>query len=114
MYCIDDEGVIIEGVDVVKKNNDWELVMVDDKFFYIGDFGNNVGKCRKLVIYKVSWDDLFSEVCLIFMYDNYELKKNELYVYDFDVEVMVVCYDKLVLFLKSWFIKILWVYYLNK
>ncbi len=114
LYRIDDEGVIIEGVDVAKKNNDWESVTADDKFFYIGDFGNNAGKRRKLVIHKVSRDDLSSEARLTFTYDNYEPKKNELYAHDFDAEAMVARHDKLVLFSKSWLTKTLRVYHLNK
>ncbi|MCP4233117.1 MAG: hypothetical protein GY770_05945, partial [Aestuariibacter sp.] len=114
LYRIDDEGVVIEGVDVAKKNNDWESVTADNKFFYIGDFGNNAGKRRKLVIHKVSRDDLSSEARLTFTYDNYEPKKNELYAHDFDAEAMVARHDKLVLFSKSWLTKTLRVYHLNK
>ncbi len=114
LYQINGEGVIVESVDVAKKNNDWESVTADENYFYIGDFGNNAGKRRKLVIHKIHREDLSSEARLTFTYDNYEPKKNELYAHDFDAEAMVARDDKLVLFSKSWLTKTLRVYHLDK
>lgn len=34
-------------------NIDWEDITQDDKFIYIGDFGNNFGNRKDLVIYKI-------------------------------------------------------------
>lgn len=114
LYQINDEGVIMESVDVAKKNTDWESITADDNYFYIGDFGNNAGKRRDLVIHKIYREDLTSEARLTFTYDDYEPKHNELYAHDFDAEAMVARDDKLVLFSKSWLTKTLRVYHLDK
>ncbi|TPV58449.1 hypothetical protein FJ444_10460 [Aestuariibacter sp. GS-14] len=114
LYRIDDDGVIIESVDVANKNHDWESVTADDKYFYIGDFGNNAGKRKELLIHKVNRGDLTHDSLITFTYDNYDPKNNQLYAHDFDAEAMVARSDKLVLFSKSWLTKTLHVYHLDK
>ena len=45
--------VAVKGV----RNTDWEALAEDDKYFYIGDFGNNEGNRRDLRILKISKTD---------------------------------------------------------
>ncbi len=42
-------------------NRDWESITQDDDFVYVGDFGNNSGNRKDLVIYKISKKDVSDE-----------------------------------------------------
>src|SRR5687767_14003876 len=39
-------------------NNDWEEITEDDDYIYIGDFGNNGGTRRNLMIYKIKKSEI--------------------------------------------------------
>ena len=61
LYTIDStNGNIIKTIAFTKGNNvDWEDIAQDDKFFYVGDFGNNKnGNRTNLRIYRVKKSDL--------------------------------------------------------
>ncbi len=46
-------GTIINVLQTGLSNRDWEALSSDDRYFYIGDFGNNAGTRKDLKIYKV-------------------------------------------------------------
>lgn len=97
-------------VDVAEKNRDWEAVSADDKFFYIGDFGNNGGKRKDLVIHKVARSDFKHSATLAIDYADNDIAKNSYYNHDFDAESLVAKDDHLVMFSKSWLTKVVNVY----
>jgi len=60
LYAIDSStGSVSRTVKIANASNvDWEDLAFDDKYLYIGDFGNNRGKRKNLKIYKVKLEDL--------------------------------------------------------
>ena len=99
------------------KNIDWEAVETDNKFIYIGDFGNNKGNRKDLCIYRISLQDLIQQSkatavknlkqfdgkveILPFAYaDQINFDKRRLH--QFDCEAMEVRGDSIRLFTKNW------------
>lgn len=98
-----DEVRIVKVLDVT--NNDWEELAVDKDYLYIGDFGNNGGTRRNLMIYKVRKNDLLSgdEVTPEIIRFSYEgqTKFNDSNRHNFDCEAMISKGDSLFLFSKN-------------
>lgn len=99
------------------KNVDWEAVETDNKFIYIGDFGNNKGNRKDLCIYRISLEDLIQQSkatavknlqqfdgkveILPFAYaDQTNFDKRRLH--RFDCEAMLIRGDSIRLFTKNW------------
>jgi len=87
------------------KNIDWEELTADSNFLYVGDFGNNSGTRKDLVIYKINKSQLSvlrsGEVEAIrFSYpeQTYFGPSNR---HNFDCEAMIVLGDSLYLFTKN-------------
>jgi len=94
--------VTLKGV----KNVDWEELTSDSTHFYIGNFGNNLGKRKDLEIYKGKISDLLNgdevEVETIkFKYAD-QTKYYNGYNHNHDCEAMVVYDNEIVLFSKNW------------
>ncbi len=90
-------------------NNDWEDLAQDDRYFYIGDFGNNFGNRRNLCIYRLAKDAIgevakqtLSADSLTFRYsDQYNFSEAP-YATAFDCEAMYCLGDSLYLVTKDW------------
>jgi len=87
------------------KNIDWEELAADSSFLYVGDFGNNGGTRKDLVIYRINKSHLSvtrpGEVEAIrFSYpeQTYFGPSNR---HNFDCEAMIVLGDSLYLFTKN-------------
>ncbi len=91
------------------KNVDWEDITQDEKFIYIGDFGNNFGFRKECTIYKyakadmpVHNDTVAPAEIINFSFagkNNINLSFNKS---AYDCESMIVYNDSLVLFTKDW------------
>ena len=87
------------------KNTDWEELAEDETYIYIGDFGNNSGKRKDLVIYRVNKIDLLGERDVTA--DRIEFDFPEQIDFtgsgqtNFDCEAMVSIGDSLFLFTKN-------------
>lgn len=90
------------------KNQDWEDITMDDEFIYIGDFGNNWGTRKNLVIYKIPQKDIMSgnssvTADLIHIsytdQDSFEKMNRS---HNFDCESVISYGDSLILFSKNW------------
>ncbi len=108
LYKIDTtSGKILRRVFVCNAmNNDWEALTQDDSFVYIGDFGNNSGSRRDLVILKISKKDMERDTVraglIQFSYagqNNFQLPFNK---HNFDCEAFCSAGDSLYLFSKNW------------
>jgi hypothetical protein len=112
IYKIDKEtGKIIRTVILENaENHDWEDITQDEKYIYIGDFGNNKGNRTDLKIYKISKKQIASKKnrikvtaeILEFSYNDqtsYEIRNRN---NDFDCESMVSFGDSLIIFTKNW------------
>lgn len=94
--------VIVKGA----KNYDWEELASDSTYVYIGDFGNNFGNRKNLLIYKVLIADILSqqEVEAEEIHFNYPDQNSFYngYNHNHDAESMVAYGDSLYLFSKNW------------
>ncbi|PRA94083.1 hypothetical protein CQ046_22810 [Chryseobacterium sp. MYb7] len=109
-------GEIIRTLKTNLINTDWEALTNDGENFYIGDFGNNAGTRKDLMIYKVPFERLdMSNVTkipgseraldgtkILFYYPEQTefISKNT--KNDFDVEAMIYLNGKLHIFTKEW------------
>lgn len=59
LFFLDRRGTITRKVRVSNASNtDWEALAIDEKYVYIGDFGNNMNERKDLCIYRVNRQDL--------------------------------------------------------
>lgn len=108
-------GAIIRKVFIKNASNiDWEAVTSDEKYVYVGDFGNNItGNRDDLTIYRVdfsllkpSGDDTLNADIIRFEYSDWERssssKKIKVNSTRYDCEAFVAYADSLHLFTKDW------------
>ncbi|MDR6464654.1 hypothetical protein [Chryseobacterium sediminis] len=109
-------GEIIRTLKTNLINTDWEALANDGENFYIGDFGNNTGTRKDLMIYKVPYGCLdesnaikipgseraFDGTKILFYYPEQTefISKNTRN--DFDAEAMIYLNGKLHIFTKEW------------
>lgn len=59
LFFLDIKGTITRKVRVSNASNtDWEALAIDEKYVYIGDFGNNMNERKDLCIYRVNRQDI--------------------------------------------------------
>jgi hypothetical protein len=111
LYTIDSTtGNIIKTIALSKGNNvDWEDIAQDDKFFYVGDFGNNKnGNRTNLRIYRVKKSELktltiVKPSIIKFSYsDQTDFTPKGSNNTNFDCEALIAYGDSLFLFSKDW------------
>lgn len=107
LYQIDrTSGSIIRKLPVKAENKDWEALANDGQNFYIGDFGNNAGTRKDLMIYKVPFSEetLDANVpeTIQFYYPEQKDFSQDYGHTDFDAEAMIYLNGKLHLFTKEW------------
>jgi len=116
----DDSDTVLYGLDTITaevmdeyplagvKNIDWEDISQDEKYIYVGDFGNNgSGNRTDLHILRVDKNSLNSENAEIdtiwFSYsDQTDLSPQEPNATDFDCEALIAGSDSIYLFTKQW------------
>jgi uncharacterized protein YjiK len=109
IYSLSTEGVIVNEQLIGAKNNDWEAITGDNRFFYIGDIGNNAGKRQDINVIKLDKATNQSSVLKI-SYSNNKIENNEHIRHDFDAEALVITNQNLYLFSKSWQSNKLYIY----
>ncbi len=111
LYEIDDSsGNVLKTVQITNATNkDWEDIAQDDKFIYIGDFGNNTnGNRTDLKIYRVKKSDVKNKVVarasvINFSYnDQTDFTATGSNKTNFDCEALIAYGDSLFLFSKDW------------
>jgi hypothetical protein len=99
------KGKISTTLKVNLPNIDWEAITTDGTSFYLGDFGNNLGTRKDLVIHKIKpeEDSLVKSISKIaFEYEN-QIDFNPKNIrHNFDAEAMIYLNGKLHLFSKEW------------
>lgn len=85
-------------------NIDWEAVTSDSNHIYLGDFGNNLGSRKNLIIYqtKLENDTLKTINKIAFGFLNQTDFANHNLNHNFDVESMIFFENKLHIFTKEW------------
>jgi hypothetical protein len=121
IYSFDTAGKAISQIITVKnaRNIDWEEITQDEKYFYIGDFGNNLGTRKELTIYRIkkvsipeSGNASVNADSIVFSYNNMEKPGKKPARSQYDCEAMVCCNDTLILFSKNWQRPLCRVYYI--
>jgi hypothetical protein len=86
-------------------NHDWEELASDDTSIYVGDFGNNFGSRKNLVIYRISKADLNTknEVVPSLIHFKYPKQKSfkRRQFHNYDCEAMIVYKNRIYLFTKN-------------
>lgn len=109
-------GEIIRTLKTNLINNDWEALANDGENFYIGDFGNNAGTRKNLMIYKVPYERLDTSINIKIPGSERALDGTTISFYypeqtefiskntknDFDAEAIIYLNGKLHIFTKEW------------
>lgn len=98
-------GKINKSLKTNLNNTDWEAITTDSTFIYLGDFGNNLGKRKDLVVYKLQFDQdsiLSLHSKIPFEYENQSDFSSRNTNNDFDAEAMFYLNEKIHLFSKEW------------
>lgn len=102
-------GEILQILKTNLINKDWEALANDDKNFYIGDFGNNLGNRKDLKIYKIPFENnglrIDSVKTISFYYPEQKDFKAKNINNNFDAEAMIFLNGKIHLFTKEWVAK---------
>jgi hypothetical protein len=107
LYVFNEEGEIIETIGLNKnpdfkiKNNDWEDITSDNKYFFVADTGNNFGNRDNLNIIRVSKEvDFIVDGIIEISYSDQESffprPKHK-----YDAEAIIIIEDKIALFSKD-------------
>ena len=89
-------------------NKDWEAITSDSTNLYIGDFGNNVGTRKDLMIYKIPFDTLVTALSsnnaqpIRFYYPEQKDFTPKNINNDYDAEAMIFLNEKIHVFTKEW------------
>lgn len=86
-------------------NKDWEAMATDSANFYVGDFGNNAGARKDLMIYKIPFDGekiADSAKVISYFYPEQTDFSNRNLNNDFDAEAMIFLNGKIHIFTKEW------------
>lgn len=111
IYALDADGDIRITVELDDaKNTDWEAMTQDDKYIYVGDFGNNLGIRKDLKVFRISKKKLYDDkeklkVKAKKIKFSYAFQKNFFprnHAHQFDCEAMFSYKDHLYLFSKDW------------
>ncbi len=66
LFILDLSGNITRKIRVSNATNiDWEALAIDEKYVYIGDFGNNLNERKDLCIYQISRNSILNEEPLV-------------------------------------------------
>ncbi len=109
LYALDTATAeIVQRVTISNaRNRDWEEITADDTYLYIGDFGNNRGTRKDLVIYRIRLDALpasgdaaLEAETIAFSYpDQKDFSSSR--DHNFDCEAFIAYNDSLYLFSKN-------------
>lgn len=98
-------GTIVNVISTDLVNKDWEAITSDSTSIYIGDFGNNAGSRKDLMIYRIPMRDslkIDSIRKIPFYYPEQKDFSSKNLNNNFDAEAMVYLNGKIHLFTKEW------------
>jgi len=111
IYKLDSiNGDIIQNITISNGGNvDWEDIAQDEDHIYVGDFGNNAGNRKDLVIYKITKSDIpasgnadvFAEIIAYSYADQVDFTP-QLNDNEYDCEAMICVEGNIYFFTKNW------------
>lgn len=120
IYILDTVGIIQNKITLpLVTNKDWEEISQDNKYIYLGDFGNNsTGNRKDLHILKIEKSTITTSPkidTIAFSYaDQIDFSSKKANKTDFDCEAFLVTEDSIYLFTKQWKLNTTSVYTLPK
>jgi hypothetical protein len=111
IYKIDKvTGAVNQTVSIANgSNRDWEDITQDDKYIYVGDFGNNDGNRTDLKIYKIAKGEITDKkkvsvnaTIIGFSYSDQQSFEENNHNHNFDCESLISDGDSLMIFSKDW------------
>lgn len=110
-------GKILRTLKTHLQNKDWEALANDGKNFYVGDFGNNAGTRKDLMVYKIPFTESGLKKDSITAHPFYYPEQTD-FSYrninnNFDAESLVYFNNQLHIFTKEWASKNVTHYVLN-
>ena len=123
LYQLDTLNGSISKTTTIKNstNKDWEDIAVDSQYIYIGDFGNNNGNRKDLLIYKIKISDYLNSGNssinneeIKFSYSDQTIFNASPYNTNFDAEAIISLGNNLYIFTKNWVNKWTNIYSLEK
>lgn len=120
IYVLDTLGDMVDSIETGLNFIDLEDIAQDERYIYLGDFGNNArGNRYDLMIYRVDKNSIGGRVIVDTIHFTYseqkELKRSPYGNWtDFDCEAMIALDTALVLFTKEWISYGSAMYYLPK
>ena len=103
LYYLSKKGKIINKRKIKSTTNkDWEDITRDDKYLYVGDFGNNFSNRKDLKIFKVPLKSKSEEKNEVILFNypeqkSFRINRNTIY----DAEGLISIDNKLVIFTKN-------------
>ena len=88
-------------------NKDWEDIAIDEDYLFVGDFGNNIGSRKDLLIYKITLQqmrasDTVDAEKIEFSFEDQTSYLPSIYNHSFDCEALISVGDSLMIFSKDW------------
>jgi hypothetical protein len=115
IYKLNGTGEIQAKLNLNVKNQDWEAITGDAKYYYVGDIGNNSGKRQFVKIHTVQKRKSPQVIkTTTVYYDHNPIEQHKYQGHDFDAESLVSVDDTLYMFSKSWLTGVLSVYKVSK
>lgn len=111
IYKVDTiSGIIIQEITISNGNNvDWEDIAQDEDHIYVGDFGNNSGTRKDLLIYRIAKADIpstgnadVSAEVISYSYADQEDFTPKPENNEYDCEAMICVEGNIYLFTKNW------------
>jgi hypothetical protein len=109
-YSLEQDTVVRTVVVKDAVNTDWEDVVQNERYIFIGDFGNNAGDRTDLRIYVIDKSKLLTDAdtvtllgTIAFSYSDQTSFTPELEHTPFDCEAFIATTDSLLLFTKDWY-----------
>jgi len=103
LYYLSRNGEIINKRKIKSATNkDWEDITRDDKYIYVGDFGNNFSNRKDLKIFKIPLNSSSEEKNEVILFNypeqkSFKINRNTIY----DAEGLISVDDNLVIFTKN-------------
>ncbi len=106
LYRLDQQGRIVQRLDIEAQNQDWEALTMHQGKLWIADIGNNTGQRTELQLYTLPLpapsDTTIPVTTYRLRYPGPTPKAPALYQHEFDAEALVSTGSELLLFSKNW------------
>lgn len=107
VFVFDKNGKVVHQSFIANSINwDWEAMVIDGDYLYIGDFGNNLNDRQDLRVFKVKIGEVMHQDTsyaeeISFFYPDQQAFPPEEFKFYYDAEAMIVKEDSILIFTKN-------------